>query len=673
MVFKVSRLLIFVALLPLVGATPAWADSVITAKRIDLPGVSLQQVRMQLTQGATPDSVQVGIHASRVDIPRFGWHKVGFTLQGTLQRDVQLRWVFTGATQLLGTPGGALSKAALALTVDPSTNTLEIEADQGVTHIGTAFPLDQPTHAQINLRNLPAGWLQGLLASVWPGHISAGKLDADLALDVRDQGFQSSGDFTVADLQYTTPAGDVGGQGLAGHMRFALDATAFPAELMLNGGLRGGQLRLGPVLAQLPQHGVFMDLHASTERGGLSIGHLRFDDADALHAEGALALDAKGRLQKLRLDHFRARFPAAYERYGQPWLDDMAASPLHLTGQLEGHLDYAAGRWRSFAFHTNGLDVADSAGEWQAAGLHGDMDWSEKNERPATTLAWSALALYRLRLGAGQSRWRSRDGALVLQSPVDVALLKGQAHIARLNWRPAAAQPERFDIAMDLHSLDMAAFDQAMGWTPIAGTMNGAISSVQWTGDRYALNGELSINAFNGTLAVNHLSVQQPWSAGVVWGGDISLHQIDLAALTDAFNFGSMTGKLEGTIDGLRLSRNGPIAFKASLLTQNDGRISLRAANNLSVVTGGTAASGLQGAVMRLFKTFGYKRMGIQAELQNGVCTLGGLDGGSSSGYSIVEGSGLPYVHVVGTQTKVDWPILVHRLKAASQGTVAER
>jgi hypothetical protein len=153
---------------------------------------------------------------------------------------------------------------------------------------------------------------------------------------------------------------------------------------------------------------------------------------------------------------------------------------------------------------------------------------------------------------------------------------------------------------------------------------------------------------------------------------DVTLHQIDLAPLADAYNFGAITGKLDGSIDGLQLIGGSPVAFKASLLAESGGRISLRAANNLSVITGGTPASGLQSAMMKLFKSASYKRMGLNVALQNGVCTLSGLDG-DDSGYSIVEGSGLPYMHVTGTQSRIEWPLLVKRLKAATQGAVAER
>lgn len=673
MIFTPHRLLPCLCIVfGLFAATPAWADTLVGAKRIDVPGGSLQDVQVQLTPGATANTVQMMLHAGKVDVPALGWRHVGLTLSGNLQRDVQMRWMFQGAAQLTGAPGGALGNATINLVVDASANTLQVDADQGATHIATAFPLDQPSHAQINLRNLPAGWLQGLLATVWAGHIASGKVDADLALDVRDQGYQSSGDFSVAGLNYTTPTGSVAGQGLSGHGRFALDATVHPAQLALNGGLHGGELQLGPVWARLPEHDVVLDLGANTERGGLAITRLHLEDADALQLDGALSIDAKGNLQKLKLDHFQARFPAAYDRYGQPWLDTALAPHLHVAGQLDGRLDYSADSWHSFAFHTDGLDLADSTDQLQANGLHGGLDWAEQGEKTVTTLAWNQLVMRQFASGAAQSHWRSRNGSLSLQSPLDLPVLKGHVDLTALAWRPAAPKTERLNLVANAAGVDMAALNQSVGWTPFGGTLGGSISSVHWTGDRYALEGELTIKAFDGTASLTHITLQQPFGDSPSIGGDLSLHQLDLAPLADTFNFGSVSGRLDGSIDGLQLVDGSPVAFKASLLAQNGGRISLRAANNLSVITGGTAASGLQGAVMKLFKTLGYKRMGIHGSLQNGVCALGGLDG-DMNGYTIVEGSGLPYVHVVGEQTRIEWPVLLRRLKAASQGAVAER
>lgn len=669
----VSRPLLYLCILCCVlwGASTR-ADTVVLAKRIDLPGASLQEVRAQLAPGVDANTVKFTLHAAKADLPVMGWRHVSVNLDGNLRRDMRMRWLFDGTVQISGAPGAALANAAVHLVMDASANTLEVNADEGATHIGTAFPLDQPSHVQINLKNLPAAWLQGLLGAVWAGHISSGKLDADLALDVRDQGFESSGDLTAAELKYTTPSGTVGGDGLAGHARFALNATARPAQLALNGGVRGGQLQLGPVLARFPDHEVTLDLAANMEHGGVDISRLHMDDLDALQLDGSLAVDAKGNLQKLKLDRFQAHFPAAYDRYAQPWLDAALVPGVKITGELDGHIDYAADVWRSFMLHTEGLDLADRTGQLQASGLRGSVDWAAQGDKSLTTLNWNQLVLRRFSSGAAQSHWRSRNGVLALQSPVAMPLLKGQLQFTALEWRPAAAVGQRVNLAADIANVDMALLNQTLDWTPINGSLSGNISSMQWMGDRYALNGELTIKAFDGTAVLTHISVRQPWGDNPGVATDIALHQLDLTPLADAFNFGSMSGRLDGSINNLQLDGSNPVAFDASLAALAGGKISLHAANNLSIITGGTAANGLQGAVMKLFKTLTYKRMGLNGRLQNGQLSLSGLDG-DAPGYTIVEGGGLPNLHVVGEQTRIDWPVFVRRLKTATQAAVAER
>jgi hypothetical protein len=113
------------------------------------------------------------------------------------------------------------------------------------------------------------------------------------------------------------------------------------------------------------------------------------------------------------------------------------------------------------------------------------------------------------------------------------------------------------------------------------------------------------------------------------------------------------------------------VAFEARLLADEGGRISQRAVNNLTSVGGGGIAAGLQGAVLKLFKTFGYKRIGLNCTLQGSVCRMSGLER-EQDGYTIVEGSGLPRLQVIGHQTEVDWPTLVRRLQEAIAGNAPE-
>ena len=58
---------------------------------------------------------------------------------------------------------------------------------------------------------------------------------------------------------------------------------------------------------------------------------------------------------------------------------------------------------------------------------------------------------------------------------------------------------------------------------------------------------------FDGTVQVSSLSMERPFGVAPSLSADIALDDIDLLALTGVFDFGSITGRLDGRIDDLRL------------------------------------------------------------------------------------------------------------------------
>jgi hypothetical protein len=662
---SLCRLLLCLGLL-LLWAAPARADLELTAKVVAVPGVRLQQVNLHVGEDAQGGLV-LKLRAARADIAAMGWRRVGLDLQGTLSRDTQMRWLLDGTLALRGAPGGALGHADVRLMVDARANTLQADIGQARATASVWVPLDQTSHAQITLKNLPANWLAGLLGTVWSGRPTGGRLDAELALDVHDSGIQSSGEFDLAGVGFDTPSGSLAGQGVSGHGRLGIDTQGGPARLNLDATLRGGELLLGPLYARLPDHPVQLSVAATASNGAFQIGRLRVNDADALQLDGALAFGANGDLDLLRLERFQAHFPAAYERYGAAWLETLGLHDVRMAGALGGHLDLRADGLHGFAFNADHLDLATADGRLAVADLNGGLDWSAQTHRPATTLGWRALQLYRLPFGTAQAQWRSQGGTLALTQPLALPLLGGQVQVGRLDWRPGAAVGRRLETSLAVTGVDMAAFSKAMGWPQFGGTLGGAVPSLRWVDDTVELAGGLSVNVFDGFVDITDLALTQPFGPGPVLAANVSLRQLDLAAMTGVFDFGSITGALHGHVRNLRLVDWQPVAFEAQLLADEGGRISQRAVNNLTAVGGGGIAAGLQGAVLKLFKTFGYKRIGLSCTLAGITCHMGGLEK-NGDGYTIVEGSGLPRLQVIGHQQEVDWPTLVSRLKAATHG-----
>ncbi|WP_448101747.1 hypothetical protein [Luteibacter jiangsuensis] len=659
--------LILVALTVMAAAEGARAGVSVEADTLSIPGMAMNGMKADIEPAADGKGLDVVLSADRADVPSLGWRKLGLRLEGTLDRDELGRWVFDGSVKLRGAPGGALGNASVHVVADQAANTLEVSLNQDKAQARVALPMDQTSHAQITLAGLPAGWLQGLLSTVWSGRATTGRVDADLALDVLESGVQASGQFSLAGVGFDGSGGKLAGQGVSGSGRLGIDSQADGASVDLDATLRGGDVLLGPLYARLPDHAVQLSLGARTKKGELAIRRLRLTDPDALQLEGELGFAANGDLAQLRLDRINGRFPAAYTRYGKGLLQSFGVDQLDARGDLAGHVVMEGGALKAFSLQTAGLDLGLGDGRLGVDDLHGAIDWSATENRPSTRLGWRGLRFYRIPNGAAESSWRSTGGVLKLEKPFAIPVLDGQLRVLGLSLRPGAATGERLQTSLALTQIDMAAFCRALGWPEFQGKLGGAVPSLRFVDDRIELGGGLSINVFDGFVDITGMTLAQPFGVAPVLTGDVALRRLDLALLTSVFDFGSMTGRLHGSIDDIRLVAWAPKAFKASLVADEGGRISQKAVNSLTSVGGGGIAGGLQGTVLKLFKTFGYKRVGLSCTLKNDVCSMGGL-GPAKDGYAIVEGSGLPRLNVVGHQREVDWPTLVRRLKAATEG-----
>jgi hypothetical protein len=152
--------------------------------------------------------------------------------------------------------------------------------------------------------------------------------------------------------------------------------------------------------------------------------------------------------------------------------------------------------------------------------------------------------------------------------------------------------------------------------------------------------------------------------------GDIVARNLDLNQITSTFQFGGITGRLDGDVIGLETFNWSPVSFDARLATPvNDRsahRISQKAVKNLSSIGGGSGggvAAALQGGLLKFFDTFHYDRIGLTCKLQNDVCIMGGAEP-AKSGYYIVKGSGIPRIDIIGNSHRVDWPTLMAQLIA---------
>ncbi|MCE5232972.1 MAG: hypothetical protein ABFC67_03200 [Mizugakiibacter sp.] len=663
-----ATLRLLLALLALAWLPDARAALVVGADALRLPGVELTGVRAALVadpQGAP----RLRLYAARAAVPALGWKNVGLRLDTAVRRLDAKRWQLDGTLALTGAPGQALRDGRVVLLVDPDNDTLTLTVAQATASVRAALPLQQPSHAQLTLTRLPLAWLQGVLAAAWPeGRLGGGRADGNLALDVLDDGIRATGDLALSAAGFDSRSGMLAGQALGLAARVGFDSTGGRTRIDVDGRLRGGELLFGPLYAKLPARPARLDVQARVRGGRIEIPQLRYDDGDALALAGSLALDADGNLTALDLGRFDAHLPAAYARYGQGWLAALGYPDLRTAGRLGGSVALRDGQPTRLRLQANAVDAADAEGRLALSGLDGSIDWDAAVARPPTTLGWRGIHLYRVPLGAGRMRVQGRDGQLQTLAPVDVPLLRGTLNLQSLALRPAASAPGRLALSLAVTGVDMPALCRALGWPPFQGKLGGAIPSLRYVDDRVELAGGLSLNVFDGFVDVTDLSVQHPFGDAPVLDADIALRGLDLEKLTGVFDVGKITGRMDGRIGGLKLLDWSPVAFAAELHAEQGGRISQRAVKSLTDIGGGGFVAGLQARVLKMFDSFGYRRIGLSCTLSGNVCRMGGVDSGND-GYTIVEGRGLPYIKVVGHQQQVDWSVLVARVKAAASGS----
>lgn len=651
------------AWLCLLAVAPVHAATRVSAASLQVPGIVLRNLVATLDH-ADDGQLRLTIKADRADIPALGWKRVGVSLQGQLRRLHDNVWSCRGQVTLSRAPGGLLRRRQpFVLTIDTGANTLELDLGPVPRPmLSMAMPLDQLTHVQTQLFRLPLAWLQGPLSQALKGRLTSGTVSGTVATDFESGGVQGSALLDLAGVGYD--GGSLAAQKLGFKGRVNFSTKPRSSRTSVSGVLRGGEVLLGPLYARLPAGKVQLGFELSTQGGILRLRRLRFADPGTLSLDGNFEFDRKGDLRALTLNRFEAQLPAAYQRYGKTWLATHGWRGLKTSGELSGSLALSTRGWRVLRIQAHALNLADANGRFRIQGLDGGLDWNHDGTRPRTTLSWQGLGVYRIPLGAGSSQWRSHDGTLQLLAPVSVPVLDGQLRLQRFSWRPSSAQGQQVDLAATLNGVNMARLSRALGWPAFRGTLAGAMPGLHYAKGSLRFEGGLSLNVFDGFVDVTRLSLTNPFGDTPELAADIDLRQLDLGAMTDVFHFGKITGRMHGTVAGLHLVDWKPVGFQAQLLADKGGRISQRAVNNLTAVGGGSSAGGLQGAVLRLFKSFRYARIGLNCTLAGSTCRMGGLKP-QDGGYLIVEGEGLPHLTVIGHQRQVSWPTLVSRLRAA--------
>ncbi len=381
-------------------------------------------------------------------------------------------------------------------------------------------------------------------------------------------------------------------------------------------------------------------------------------------------------IESLKIDIPKTALAPVYQHWLQPFTVGTATDNLTINGQTSLH--YQQGKTGyELQLGLDNVSASDGLNRFAIEGATGELAWTTRDKTIPINLEWQKATLYSIPIGLSILKVQTQKAGMTLLQPWHVPILDGELKIKEFALNNHETSGTTWEFEGLLTPVSMTELSEHLGWPTLHGKLSGVIPKVAYQAQEIKIDGALMIKLFHGTTIIHDLRLTNAFGAIPQLYSNIDLIGFDLETMTETFDFGKITGTLEGKIQNLRLANWQPVAFDAYLRTQKKDkvrhRISQQAVNNLSELGGG-ASGALSRSALRFFEDFSYQRLGLSCKLRNEVCEMAGVEE-AEQGYYMVKGGGFPpRINVIGYTRRVDWPELIDRLKTVSNspGPVVE-
>lgn len=364
----------------------------------------------------------------------------------------------------------------------------------------------------------------------------------------------------------------------------------------------------------------------------------------------------------LKVDGREVDFAGVYGAFIQPLLTNSTFGQLAVSGKADWSFEAVKDHPQRFLLNIKDANVADARGKFAFKHFYAQIPW-DYDAPTAMRLGYQSGQVLNMPLGT--TDWQAQLNRYAITAPnlrlpiLDGALEFGDVSAAWIQ------QHMVWHLHMDMQPISLASFSQAMGWPKMRGQIDGHIPLVSYANRTLRMDGEMYFDMFNGKIAMSGLEMQDPLGETPTLQADLQMRNIDLGEITRTFNFGAITGKLEGDVKHLKLLRWKPVYMDANIQTADGDypkTISPRAVENITALGGEGTAKALQRTVLRFFNAFDYEKIGIQCALRGDVCQMGGV-ASTPQGFVILKGKGIPAVNVNGYTEYVSWRDILSRMQ----------
>jgi len=596
------------------------------------------------------------------------------------------QWTYQGLGQLEVNFHGRFD--ALEAKGIARSDTLQIRSDRmNAANVNVAVPYEWTKPAlRIKDAKLNATKLAYGAKDRWHG--SAERLQASASLDLKtDQPLKISGQLATGGGKFTSPDGskDCENLTLGGPFEIAFvpgkNLTRITAKLSAQTGeLLWGKF-FGDLKTQRPALEIDGDYIRSADRldcRRCNLNLLSVGSVDVAGSVAGLTQTPELRLQA-RSGHFspggffefflREPFKVQY-----PVLDKLGVGgQLAFQLQLQGGVDALAADGE-LSLKAGELSVKTK--DWQVGPLALHLPFQIRlSETPTQssgnpqigTFSIGSARFGKQTVGPVSATVSLTNNALRFHQPIRLGLFGGDIEIGNLFWPDAVHDPKQFSFSAQAKRLQLEELTEALSWHPFSGTLTGSIPNVRSTANLLQTQGDIQAEVFGGRVRISRFEIENPFSSLASIKLDARLNGIQLEQLSKTFEFGRISGILEGSIDGLVLIDGEPSEFRADLHSVErsgvEQRISVEAINKITVLSSGQNAGALYGGLAGFFDSFRYSKLGFKATLKNDKLTLHGVETRGDQEFLVVGSLLPPTVNIISHTQNIAFSELLRRLE----------
>ena len=495
-----------------------------------------------------------------------------------------------------------------------------------------------------------------------------GNVSVDAMVSDRGKGLVADLAAKLANAQFTNEAGDFVGEKLEFLAKARVSPRAKDAGLDLDIKGTAGQAFLSVIFFDFGKNPLALATHGTLADSVLTFDSLQLAQKDLSAITGAGRLDLAPDVPAFSGDLTIAalEFPSAYSTYLANVLASSMLGDLATRGSLSGSVSVRDNGVTALHVVPKDLELKDNKGRLYLSKVNGDVTWqpADGGDAQISRLSWAGGGAYGLSGGAAELEFVAHGMNFALTRPTKLPVFDGGLDIEHFAMGNLGADDMEVAFKGNVEPISMQLLAKAFGWPEFSGKLAGSIPGVMLKNNVLTFDGNVESEVFGGKISGSNIRLQDPLGNFPRLFADVRARDLDLGLVTNTFEVGSITGKLEADVLGLQLFGWSPVAFDARLATpkgdKSRHRISAKAVSSLSNVGGGGGGvvQALQSGVLKFFDDYSYDRLGISCKLRDDVCEMSGIEP-SGVGYYIVKGAGIPRIDIVGNSGRVRWSQLL--------------